>query len=129
MTNIVLSSSRIFIDDIRIHAYHGVLPQERTVGGDYTVSVSADYDISDALETDDVADTLDYSALSDIVSEEMAVPSFLVEQVAGRIASPVLREFPAVTSVTVRVVKLNPPMRADCAGAGVEINLINEKTL
>ena len=36
--------------------------------------------------------------------------------------------FPQVTGVDVTLTKLNPPMGADCAGASVELHLINDKT-
>ena len=31
-------SSSIFLDEVRIHAYHGVMPQENEVGQDFLVS-------------------------------------------------------------------------------------------
>ena len=46
---------------MRLHACHGVLKQERTVGNDYVVNVSVDYPFEPALESDDVSDTLNYS--------------------------------------------------------------------
>ena len=51
----------------------------------------------------------------------MDIPSRLLEHVAGRIGRRVLEEFDRITALTVRVVKENPPMGADCRGAGVEV--------
>lgn len=114
---------RVFVRNIRLHACHGVLPQERTVGNDYSVSVSACCPLGAAVASDDVADTLNYAAVCGVVREEMAVPSALVEHVAGRICRRVLNDFANVSSVRVMVVKLNPPMGADCDGAGVELEM------
>ncbi|MBQ8127965.1 MAG: dihydroneopterin aldolase [Prevotella sp.] len=121
-------NSRIFIAGLRMRACHGVLPQERVVGGDFEVSLSVEYDISRAMATDDVADTLSYADLSDLVRREMAVPSNLLEHVAGRIARAIVQRWPEVQSVNLSITKLNPPMGADCDGAGVELYLINDKT-
>ncbi len=121
-------SSRIFIAGLRMRACHGVLPQERTVGGDFEVSLSVEYDITRAMATDDVADTLSYADLSELVRREMAVPSNLLEHVAGRIAKAIIERWPQVQSVSLSITKLNPPMGADCDGAGVELHLINDKT-
>ena len=121
-------SSRIFIAGLRLRACHGVLPQERTVGGDFEVSLSVEYDITRAMATDDVADTLSYADLSELVRREMAVPSNLLEHVAGRIAKAIIERWPQVQSVSLSITKLNPPMGADCDGAGVELHLINDKT-
>ena len=57
-------TSYIRLNDVRFHAFHGVLPQEKTVGGDFVVSMRLGYDISRAMESDDVADTLNYSLRS-----------------------------------------------------------------
>lgn len=121
-------NSRIFIAGLRMRACHGVLPQERVVGGDFEVNLSVEYDISRAMATDDVADTLSYADLSDLVRREMVVPSNLLEHVAGRIAKTIIERWPQVQSVSLSITKLNPPMGADCDGAGVELYLINDKT-
>ena len=81
------------------------------------------------METDNVADTLNYAQLLKIVKREMAVPSNLLEHVAGRIGKTVFHEFPQAEAIDLTVTKLNPPMGADCAGASVHVHLINDKTL
>ena len=120
---------QIFIRRLRLHAHHGVMPQERVVGGEYTVSLCVTTDLSRAMESDDVEDTVDYSQLKSIIVSEMAIPSNLLEHVAGRIASHVCQTFPSVAEVEVEIVKLNPPMGGDSDGAGVVIHLINDKSL
>jgi 7,8-dihydroneopterin aldolase/epimerase/oxygenase len=119
--------SSVFINSLRLHACHGVLPQERVVGGDYEVTLRVDYDISRAMDTDDVADTIDYAALCSIIKEEMAVPSKLIEHVAGRIANHIVSCYGGITAVHLSITKMNPPMGADCDGAGVEVHLTNNK--
>ena len=121
-------TTRIFLNDVRIYAYHGVLPQERTVGGWYRVWVDADYDFTRALETDCVDDTLDYSQMLAVVNQEMNVPSRLLEHVAGRIAKALFQSFPGIRSAEIKLVKENPPMGNDTAGAGVLLRLKNDKT-
>lgn len=120
--------SFIFLRDVRLRAFHGVDPQETAVGGDFVVNLRVGYDFSRAMATDDVSDTLSYADLYDIVKREMGVPSKLLEHVAGRIAAAVVEYCPAIRSVDLTVTKVNPPMGADCGGAGVEIHLINDKT-
>ena len=115
--------SSIFLDKVRLYAFHGVAEQERRVGGWFTVSVCLHYNICKALETDNVADTVSYADLFEVVKQEMAIPSQLLEHVAGRIASVILRQFTEAESVKVKVVKENPPMGACCDGAGVELEV------
>ena len=120
--------SYIYIKEARFHAYHGVLPQEQTVGQDFLVSVRCGLDISSAMDHDMVEVTLDYGVLYRLIEREMAITAQLVEHVAGRIARSVFDTFPMVTTLNLSITKLNPPIGADCQGAGVEVHLINDKT-
>ena len=112
----------VFLHQARFYAFHGVLPQEQRVGGDYMVSVKVGYPLAAAAESDEVSDTLNYAALYSLVKQEMAQPSKLLEHVAGRIIRSTVATFPQVLSVDVELTKLNPPMGADCEGAGVEMH-------
>jgi dihydroneopterin aldolase len=123
-----ITDSYIFLDNIRFHAFHGVFPQERKIGADFSVSVRAAVGVSAAVDHDIVEVTLNYAELYEVVKSEMMKPSDLLEHVAGRIGQAVFDTFPQVRSLQVSVTKLNPPMGADCDGAGVELHLINDKT-
>lgn len=123
MTALHITHSTIFVNDIQLHAYHGVMPQEQLTGNDYLVSVSAQYPIDKAITTDDVQHTLNYAMVYNIVKEEMGISSKLVEHVAGRIAQHLMKQFDSISAVRVRITKLNPPMGAQCAGAGVDIEM------
>ena len=116
-------TATIYVRDLRIHARHGVLPQERTVGAWFIVNLSVEAGISRAMTTDDLAGTVSYADLTDLVRREMARPAALIEHVAWRIASAVLEDFPLVEVVSIDIMKQNPPMGADCAGAGCAIRL------
>lgn len=118
-----VESTYIEIKEARFYAFHGVLPQERRVGGWFRVTLRVGYDWSHAAKTDLVADTLSYADLYTLVDREMAVPSQLLEHVAGRIATAVETHYPDITSIDLWVTKENPPMGADCQGAGVELHL------
>ena len=123
-----VESSYILLENVRFHAFHGVLPQERKVGNDYRVSLRIAYDFSAAMKSDDVNDTLNYAEVYQLLSQEMMVPSALLERVAGRISDRLFRRYPAIRSIDLTIIKINPPMGADSDGAGVEVHLINDKT-
>ena len=119
-----LTASYIYLNDVRIHAYHGVLPQENQVGQDFLVSARCGVDVTSAMENDMLEVTLDYGVLYRLIESEMAKTSQLVEHVAGCIAQRVFDEFPQVASLDLSITKLNPPFGADCKGAGVEIHVV-----
>ena len=95
------------------------MAQERQVGGDFLLTLRVGYPLARAIESDNVADTLNYAMLFDLAKREMDVPSQLLEHVAGRIVKAITTAFPEVTSIDLELTKLNPPMGADCDGAGI----------
>ena len=123
-----LMSSKIYLRNVRFHAFHGVLPQEGIVGNDYLVNLLLDYDFSSAMKTDDLQGTLNYAEVYQKIREEMTVPSKLLEHVAGRIAHRLFSDFPEIQKLQLSITKVNPPMGADSDGAGVEVVLTNDKT-
>ena len=121
--------TKIFLRQVRFHAYHGVLEQERRVGNDYVINVVAECDFTHAMLTDELEDTVNYAEIYRVVKEEMAIPSKLLEHVAGKIGERLFNEFPSLQSLDISIMKVNPPFGADCEGAGVEVHLMNYKTL
>ena len=119
------SDGYIFLQGVRFYAFHGVMPQERKVGGEFLVDLSVGYPIEDAMQSDRVEDTLNYAELYQLVKKEMDTPSQLLEHVAGRITRKISEQFPQVTSIDLKITKKNPPMGADCDGAGVEVRFEN----
>ena len=114
--------AEISVNRIKVYAYHGVSPQERTVGADFYVTVSALVEVgASAWQDDQLEGTADYSRFVSIVRREMAVPSNLLEHVASRIASAVLKECPPVQKVSVTIEKENPPLGVLCDGVSVKI--------
>ncbi len=128
MVTMRLQSSYVLLKDVRFYAYHGVLPQERRVGGWFSVTLRVGVPLQASMASDRIEDTVNYATLFELVKHEMAQPSKLLEHVAGRIAQAVADAMPVVTSLDVWLQKDNPPMGADCSGAGVELHLINDKS-
>lgn len=116
-------TSYILLENIRFFAYHGVAPQETTVGNEFVVSLRLKTGIARAMESDDVADTVNYAEIHQAVKEEMDIPSKLLEHVAGRIVRRLFNDFPTIESIDLKLSKRNPPMGADIETAGVEVHI------
>ena len=95
----------VALENLRFRALHGVSPQERAVGNDFIVTVRLRYPFQKAMDADTLADTLNYAEAYDIIKAEMAIPSSLIEHVAGRIRSALLARFPLIEGGMVRVEK------------------------
>lgn len=109
-----ITEQSITVNGLRFYAFHGVDPQERIVGAWFTVDLYFELNAVPAIESDDLSDTASYADAAEIVKREMAVPSDLLEHVAGRIVKSLLAEMPLVQTVTVAVSKENPPVCAPC---------------
>lgn len=113
----------INIRGIKLFAYHGCLDEEALIGGNYVVNVEMKYDFSSAAQSDELKDTVDYSRVYEIVKQEMAIRSKLIEHVAERIAKQIMNDFKGIKGLSVEVVKLNPPIH----GQVEEVSVVVEK--
>ena len=111
----------IELKTMTFHAYHGVLEQEQKVGNTYTIDLKLYLDLSKAMQSDCLDDTINYAEVWQSVKEEMAIPSRLIEHAAGRIIQRIKSDFPSVVSVKICLAKKNPPMGADLREASVKI--------
>ena len=108
---------------MRFYAHHGCFVQERAIGTHFTVDLNFTTDTSRAEVSDNIADTVSYLDVYQVVKTEMQKPSNLLEHVARRVGEAVLRQFPAVTSITVKVSKMNPPLGGQMKSVSVELTL------
>lgn len=111
----------ITLNRMKFYAYHGVMEQERIVGNDFNVTVQVHYPIERAAESDNLADTLNYAAVYDIVATEMATPSQLLEHVGGRIVRSLCKQFPLIAGGSVTVEKLTPPFKCQMESVAVTL--------
>lgn len=109
----------VFIKDARFHAFHGVMEQERKVGNEFSVSLSVDVPYSVGMEEDILEGTVSYADLYGIIADEMKTPRNLLEAVAISIGNRVINRFEAVSSGSVTIVKMQPPISGMSGEAGV----------
>lgn len=112
-------SSKIILENIKIYAFHGVLPEEKILGTYYILNIKIKTNLWKAAETDYLKDTLNYAEVNDIVHAEMKIPSELLEHVARRIIYKIGVRFPEITSVKVKITKTKPPMPGEMDGVSV----------
>ncbi|MCD7710706.1 MAG: dihydroneopterin aldolase [Porphyromonadaceae bacterium] len=111
----------IELNHMRFFAYHGVDEQEQRVGNDYEVSLRIDFPLEQAMESDNLSNTLDYAALYSLVASEMGIPSRLLEGVAGRILQAITLRFPEITGGRLSISKLAPPIVGEIGDATVTV--------
>ena len=101
----------ITVEGVRVFAYHGHLPEEAILGGHFIVSVWVEADTSEVEKTDNLNHTVDYVRIIEIVKEQMAIRSNMIEHPAKRIVDAIL-PLHKVQKVKVEVEKIQPPIDA-----------------
>src|SRR5215213_4523063 len=93
-------TDEILLEGMRFYAYHGVNPEERSLGQRFTVDVALAVDLRRPGQSDDLADTVSYSAVYKVVKGIVeGRPRQLIEAVAEEIAAAILTEFLLVARV------------------------------
>ena len=101
----------ITVEGMRVFGYHGHLPEEAVLGGHFIVNVWVEADTTVVEKTDDLNDTVDYVKIIEIVKEQMAIRSNMIEHPAKRIVDAIL-PLDKVQKVKVEVEKIQPPIDA-----------------
>lgn len=114
----------IRMEGMKFYAFHGVLPQENTVGAYFYMDLKLKTDFSHASETDELEGTVSYADIHTAVKAEMESPSKLLEHVCQRIALRIFKDFPTIESIDINLSKENPPMGACANKIGIEVHYV-----
>jgi dihydropteroate synthase len=102
------SSDRIVLEGMAFHGYHGVFPEEARFGARFVVDLDLHVDLP---EEDDLAATIDYARVYDLVAGEVTGRRYrLIEALASAIAARGLDHDARIGTVTVRVHKPHAPL-------------------
>jgi dihydroneopterin aldolase len=115
-------TDQVFVKGLALHAYHGVMQHEATVGQTFKLDLTLDLDLTAASHSDMLADTVGYDQVVKVASETFCGKRYrLVEAAAGAAADAVLSGFAQVTAVRVTVHKPHAPIAATFEDVGVSI--------
>lgn len=112
---------QIKVENIAIYAYHGCMIEEAKIGSEYLVDVAVKANLSKSAKSDALNDTVDYVHLTNIVHQEMAIRSALLEHVAQRILNRILTELTMVEKATIWLAKINPPIGGNVEKVSVKM--------
>ena len=121
------TSVEVELRGLSIYSHHGVSDAEREVGQRLEFDLTFDVPDCDAVLTDRVEDTVDYSEVCDIVALAATEKSYRTLERLGQVVAGRLMERFDCESVRVRAAKPEPPLPYVVQEAGVEVTL--EKSL
>jgi dihydroneopterin aldolase len=114
--------SKIILENMEFHAFHGCLEFEQKLGNTFIVTVCMELDTQQAGQTDSLDHTLNYQTVYDVVKREMEISSKLIEHVGQRILDCIFNEFPQIQDLGVKLSKLNPPLGGKVEKVSIELN-------
>jgi len=112
----------ISLEGLEFFAYHGFYPEEQKIGNKYSVDLKVFADLS-GFKEDNLAKTINYELLYELVEQAMKKPKKLLEEIAICLAQSVLETFSLCQKVAVSVAKYNPPIGGICHKAQISITL------
>jgi 7,8-dihydroneopterin aldolase/epimerase/oxygenase len=115
--------SRVEVDlrGISIYTHHGVSDAEQEVGQRIEFDLSFDVPDCDAVLTDRIEDTVDYSDVCDIVALAATERSYRTLERLAQVVGQRLIERYGCDSVRVRAAKPEPPLPLSIQEVGVEV--------
>lgn len=115
-------SSIIYIKDLVIEAKHGVHVREKQNSQRFSISVELTVDTKQAGESDDLADTINWSELRQTIISTVQDNTFnLMERLAMELANQILSD-PRVERVVVLIDKLDAFPAGGIPGIRLEVN-------
>ena len=116
-------TAKIGLKDVRFHAPHGFFEEEHLMGNEFSIDVEVEASIGGAAQDDDLGGTVNYATIYYLLQAEMKKPTQLLEALAYRMANRIANQFDSVSSVTLRLRKLNPPLGGKVGSAEVELTV------
>lgn len=114
---------QIQIKRLEVFANHGVLEEENRLGQKFLVSVRMGVDARTPGQSDELADSVNYAQVSEIICREAQGHTFrLIERLAEHLAEQILLEFPLVQSVDLEIEKPWAPVRIPLETVSVTIH-------
>ncbi len=129
MTGCEFEQDEIILKDLEVSACHGVNAEEKVKPQRFLISVTVYADIRAAAKSDNVDDTVSYSAVKKVVKSFVEENCFdLIETLAAGIAKLVLRKFSLAKGVSAEVKKPDAPMSGKFDYVAVKTTFVWHRT-
>jgi 7,8-dihydroneopterin aldolase/epimerase/oxygenase len=99
----------IHLEKLRFYGYHGLYVQEKKLGAWFELDLTLEWPDADR-PIRHLHETINYVDVYDLVKLRMTEPEDLLETLAMELAALLKEHFAALTSVHIRVAKINPPL-------------------
>ncbi|MBN2601428.1 MAG: dihydroneopterin aldolase [Candidatus Marinimicrobia bacterium] len=118
---------KISLKNMVFYGYHGVAEQEKILGGRFEVDLSLNFDMTPAIKSDHLSDTISYVDLYQLVHDVVTNSKyFLIEALAGKIINEVFLHFNP-DSIYIKIRKPGAPVKGVLDTVEVELERTREQ--
>ena len=110
---------QIKLNGMEFFAYHGCYRSESVIGNTFIVDITMDTDMKKASDSDNLSDALNYAEVYELIKQEMAIRSCLLEHLTNRILNRLFDCFPQLICAELSIAKLHPPVGGKVHSAAV----------
>ena len=115
---------KIRLKNMVFYGYHGVEEHEKAWGARFEVDLELHCDLSKALESDALEDTINYEKIYGVTHQIVTTKKFyLIETMAAVICKKIKHNFTNVEKITCTVRKPHAPIRGVLDTIEVEVSL------
>ncbi len=113
---------RIMLRDLAFFGYHGVMPEESSLGQRFRIDVECGLDLAEAGRSDNVEATVSYEPMFDVVKAAFEEHKFkLIEALGQHIVDRLFENFAAIEWIRIRVRKPEAPVPVVVGEFAIEI--------
>ena len=113
---------QIKLDHLKFFSFHGLFPEERILGNEFTLSVSVDR-ISNEQFSENLEQSIDYGVLYSICAEVMQKPVDLLETICEQIVFKIQEVCPDYQLIEISVTKNQAPLGQIAGQATVKLSV------
>ena len=106
------------LKELRFYAFHGLYGEEKKTGNEFEVSLCVDFTPVETIIAN-IAATVNYARLYEIIKTEMQKPRALLETLAMEIVETIHDSFPQISKADISIRKLQPPIIQFTGSVGV----------
>ncbi len=115
-------SDRIILADLAFYGYHGVMLEENKLGQRFRIDLELGLDMTEAARTDEVAFTISYADVYDLVKEAFEEKRFkLIEALGHHIIVRLFGHFDRLNWIRIKVRKPEAPLPIVAGEAAIEM--------
>ncbi len=116
------SMDKIILNNLGFYGYHGALKEENVLGQKFFIDIEIYCDLKKAGESDKLEYSISYAQVYEIVKRICEKERYnLIEALGENIAIKVLKDFPSIKEIMVRVRKPEAPVNGIFDYFGIEI--------